>query len=314
MGVEHYEIYPAPKPFRVPRKLKIIVVVMLLCAMGGLAGLASAAGKTKQPAPGTPTYLGYAQLVAQNYVSGHPLGLPVASGLTTALGRSTQEAATSQQSQSTGTSTQPSTTVAPLNVAYLSFVSGNDRAASGGTIETDTFVIEQEDGSLSQLVVVLSGQGSKVPTLGAAPTLLPESSASAGGAVQTGVSAASSQNSVPTKVVSQVNAWATAFTTSNHDLYIVTGDTANRSYNGITGYKLVGNPLIVSSTPYDPAKPATSIELTVQLTLQSTSNPAVVTTSTYDLLADNLNDALPSIAAWGPPGSGSSLVPFQNGY
>ena len=56
MGVEHYEIYPAPKPFKVPRKLKIIVVVMLLCAMGGLAGLASAAGKTKQAAPGTPTY------------------------------------------------------------------------------------------------------------------------------------------------------------------------------------------------------------------------------------------------------------------
>ena len=317
MGVEHYEIYPAPKPFKVPRKLKIIVTIMVICALAGLAGLSAAAKKQKAPASATPVYLGYAQMVAQNYVSGSSLGLPVSGNLTTSLGRLTQSAAASSSGTSSGSTSQPSSTVVPLNISYLAFAYGSDVQKGTTTVETDTFLLDEEGGTIEQLVVVLSGEGSKVPTLGAAPTLLPGNPSTAGGAVMTGDSTSSTQSPPPQSVQTQVDAWAQAFTNPSNsfsDLYTITGDTQNRSYRGLTGYKLIGNPLIISSTPYNQQKPPTSLQLTVEMKLQSTTNAAIVTTSSYDVLVDNLSDARPNVSAWGPPGSGPTLVPFQNGF
>ena len=315
MTAEQYEIYPAPRPFKVPRKLKIIVIVMLICALAGLAGLVSATGNKKVSPSGSPKYLGYAQLVAQNYVKGHPLNLPVSGSLTNSLGRQSQQTgAGSTTAVAPGGSL--SNTIVPLDVSYITFLSGTDstNSKSGLVIETDYFLIEDSSGNVAQLIVVMNGNGNSKPTLGAAPTLFPGVNGSSGGAVTTGITTQSSQTPLPASVISQVGVWAKAFTSSNHDLYIVTGDTTKRSYKGITGYSLVGTPLIISATPYDSAKPPTSVQLTVQLTLQSTADPTIVTTSEYDLLITSLTNALPDVSAWGPPGSGPSLVIYQNGF
>jgi hypothetical protein len=307
---DQLEIYPEPQPFKTPRKLKIIVAVMVVSALGGLAGVAAASQKKKAPSTG-PQYEGFAVLVAQNYVAGRSLDVPVASGVTTSLGRLSQAATQTNQGSVSGS--QPSSTVKPLKVAQVSFESSTDTTTKAtGTVETDTFWLEYENGSIGQLAVVVNG-GPHGPALGALPTLMPGPPAGSATPVQTGLPLDQQASPLPHNIIYQVGQWATAFVSNDKQaLYQVTGDTSSQTFTGIGGYTLVGNPTIVSSSPYNAKHPPKTLTVTVQLTMVSKTDPTVLTRSSYDVVVTSLSNAYPNVVAWGPPGSGSTLVAYQN--
>lgn len=301
---DHLEIYPRPRPFKVPTKLKVIVGVMVVCALLGLVGFV--ASSRKHAVTSGPRYEGFAALVAQNYLDGHPLNVARAQGLTTSLGR--QLVITAKQS---GTKVAVTTTPAPFGVVAVAFDRATDVFSKSGTIETDYFWVEYKDGSVGELAVVVHGTPSG-PVLGAPPSLLPIMHArTTQTVVASGV--AHSGTAIPPGFVKQIDAWASAYAAGNGTaLYTLTGDTAKAVYRGLGGYRVEGEPVIVSSTPWTARRPPKTVVVTIDVMFQSVKNPKVVAESSFDLLLDNLTNAYPSIAAWGPPGSGPNLVPFQN--
>lgn len=304
---------PATRPLTLPRKLKVTVGVMVFCAFLGAVGFI--VGVSKRPAAATPgRYVGFATLVADNYLAGKPLDVPAATGIDTQLGRLTQAQVSAQASQ-------PDSHVAPIPVANVTFESAVDHAvtakgkATGRSVETDTFLVQYTDGTVGQLAVVVDGT-SAGPELGALPTLLPgPPRAPAVNPVGSGVPVAQLADALPSGLQFQVNQWAAAFAADNQvALYQLTGDTATATFRGLGGYQVVGTPQIVSATePGTSKNPAKSMVVTITMVMQSTSQPTVVASTSYDLLVDNLQNHLPNIVAWGPAGSGGTLIPFENG-
>lgn len=298
-----FEVYPAPRPFKLPRKLKIIVVVMVACAVFGLVALAAASKKSQSPSG--LKYQGFATLMAQNFVAGTKVNAPVASGLPQDLGRQAESSVSNQQNAEQA--------VQPLGVAQLAFASGSDSTSKkGGTVETDYFWLQYESGTLGQLAVVVRGTSSG-PVLAAIPTLLATAQGGSGDPVETGENPSDVSSQLPHTVLSQIAQWAKAYAANDQaNLHEYTGDQSGRTYIGLGGYTVVGAPTVVSVTPFDANKMPSELPLTIQMTLQSTTNSKIVTEVQYDLLITNLTAAFPNIAAWGPPGSGPSLKPYQN--
>lgn len=304
-----YTAVPATRPFKVPRKLKIIVGVMVVCAAAGLLGLAAAAKKKTAAAP-PGRYAGFATLVANNYLAGTPLDVPTAQGLDSTLGRLSQAAAGDASVR------QPDVNTVAMGASRAVFESAVDQTVKGvGLVETDTFLVEYKNGSVGRLAVVVDGTANG-PELGALPSLLPPSQPPpANPPVATGVPVGQLTSSLPGGVQFQVDQWATDYAANNETgLYTLTGDTANRTYRGLGGFQVVGNPVIVSSTePEANHRLASRLVVTITVTFQSTATSTVVTSASYDLLLENLQDHLPNIVAWGPAGSGAALAPFENG-
>ena len=314
MSSDAFTTFPKQKPLRLPLRLKIVIAVMVLCAVAGIAGLAS---KTKPtPAATGPQYVGFATLVVDNYVAGHVLDVPMATGLSATIGRlsAVGAGAVPQQLSLTPGSAQPATaTVQPLPVSNVAFYSGTDRHAGKGlTVETDTFLLEYSDGSLGALDVVIDGT-SGGPQLAALPALVP-APATPSAEPQAGAPVAVSSLYAPLSgnLQYRVTQWAQAYASNNQtQLYQVTGDTSSRSYEGLGGVKLVGQPTVTASTQDGPKQPA-ELVVTVELTLQSMAQSSVIEQASYDLLITGIGDKYPDVVAWGPAGSGSSLTPYEN--
>lgn len=306
-GLE-YELYPRPRPFKAPVKLKVIVGVMVACTFLALVVVVAFARK-KEAASG-PFYEGFAQMVATNYVDGHPLDISRAQGLTTSLGRMPPSAA--GKSKATPKAATTSTVPVSLGADAVSFDKATDDSTKSGVVETDYFWVEYDNGNLGLVAVVVHGSKSG-PVLGAPPSLLPAPiQITTSTVVATGKPVAGG-NSLSSEFVSQIDKWASAYASGDSTaLYTLTGDTLKAHFRGLGGYKVLGNPVIVSSTAWTSKKPPKKLVVTIDVTMQSKKDPDVVVQSSYDLLLVNLTDAYPNVAAWGPAGSGASLTPYEN--
>jgi hypothetical protein len=204
-------------------------------------------------------------------------------------------------------------TIQPLPVQTFSFSSGTDKKVSKTlTIETDTFLLEYTNGSLVDLDIIVYGTPTG-PELAALPALLPAPKGP-GALAEAGAPVPVSELDQPISQGLQfkVGQWANAYASDDQvALYLVTGDTQNVKFRGLGGFKLVGDPVITMATQDGPETPATMV-LTVEMTLQSASDSNVIERVSYDLLATGLSNQYPNIVAWGPPGSGSSLTPYEN--
>ena len=128
-------------------------------------------------------------------------------------------------------------------------------------------------------------------------------------------------------VASAVNAWATAFTSGDPaKLRLATGDTdGNNSYMPLTGVSSVSAKVVNSAyippentEDYKPGAPTPNMIAQVELTIEWIGAPELEdgetnrTTITYDVLLQKADTASPVVVAWGGPGSGPTLKPFQN--
>ncbi len=115
-----------------------------------------------------------------------------------------------------------------------------------------------------------------------------------------------------------VQGWATAFTGGNAAaLRQVVGDPDNgHSYLPLSG---VGAVTVAIGNAAIPVGGAAADHLLVRVTvtpvpIASTNGEASVTPVgfTYDLLVEHASTAAPVVIAWGSPGSGPTLTPYQN--
>lgn len=128
-------------------------------------------------------------------------------------------------------------------------------------------------------------------------------------------------------VSNSITAWAEAFTSGDPArLRLSTGDTeGGNSYMPLTGVANVSAKVInaayippANTEDYVPGAETPNMIAQVELTIDWVGAPELDqgesnrTTITYDVLLQKANTASPVVVAWGGPGSGPSLKPFQN--
>jgi hypothetical protein len=108
-----------------------------------------------------------------------------------------------------------------------------------------------------------------------------------------------------------INGWATVFTTgSSSSLALAVGDpSSSHHYTPLHGVTAMTSTEVLAY--YNPPRNAAAYA-EVDLTVKERGVPKPVTLI-YDVLIERPNSSAPAVAAWGPPGSGPTLVPYQNG-
>jgi len=132
---------------------------------------------------------------------------------------------------------------------------------------------------------------------------------------------------VTSAVQSAIDGWTAAFTSgSGSQLRLAVGDTRSSvHYVAMSGIASATDTVVAAATRVAPnlAPTATStnpsaeiVEVTLNLLWRGEKVPSFGSSTgpqtTMDLLLERANTAAPVVVAWGPPGSGPSLVPYQN--
>ena len=137
-----------------------------------------------------------------------------------------------------------------------------------------------------------------------------------------------STGTVTSAVQSAIDGWTAAFTSgSSSRLRLAVGDTRGSvHYVALSGIVSATDTVVAAATRVAPnlTPTATStnpsakiVEITLNLLWKGEKIPATGSSSsgpqtTMDLLLERANTAAPVVVAWGPPGSGPGLVPYQN--
>ncbi len=104
-----------------------------------------------------------------------------------------------------------------------------------------------------------------------------------------------------------MQAWAQAYADGDGaTLYRLTGDTRPDTYPSMPGW------VFDRVTMAGSAVKAEAALAQVQVVMHQVSNPSQSVTCAYDLLLGHLGQSLPFVQAWGPAGSGPTLVAYQN--
>lgn len=273
-----------------------LAALAILISFGAIAA-AAAGGKSKAAEVETFKYEAAARSVVVDYMSGRVPSIPAAINVNAFAAR--------ESTNNTGVASAPT----PVPVLSISSLSAETINIKDRSIEVHEFLVRTDAGLLEVSVTILDADG---PVLAALPSIKP---------ADVGVppeDAAFSWDAVFGQAVldqdiaiEQVAKWADAYGADDADaLYRLTNDPENHLYRGIGGLQSADQPVIKSAATFN----KTQVLLTVTVTLRSTRNAALVLKSDYDLLLDDLDRAVPSIVAWGPAGTGPTLVPFSNAY
>ncbi|MGN7187044.1 hypothetical protein [Microbacterium enclense] len=200
------------------------------------------------------------------------------------------------------------------------------RAGLGGegTLEVDSFTlaVRGSNGTTALYastveVRIVNGVASVIST----PTLLPQLSTSTKG-TSAGTTPWPGWSTVTTSssVSSAVQAWATAFTSGDAAaLRLAVGDpNSDHTYLTLSGASVKSASVGQAAAQPDekgnaPAKPDTVIaRVTLQLVWGASSSTTSAPSVTYDLLIENASSGSPRVVAWGGPGAGATLKPYQN--
>jgi len=109
-----------------------------------------------------------------------------------------------------------------------------------------------------------------------------------------------------------LNGWANSYATGTSSQLALTVGDANAldHYTPLTGVSQMRN--VVVDFGYTSPKASNGqslLEVTMTLEMAHVKQPVQLT---YDLLVERASSAAPTIVAWGPPGTGPNLVPYQN--
>ena len=285
-------------------RLWLVLGTLLACAALGLfSGLAWISGSTgTSSAPAQPAATGFATTIAGDYVAGRTTVLPVAAGLSQNLGL-TRVAGASGPALDV-------TMLAPEGVTFTM------PATTGGRyLETHHYLVETTGTPpvLYNLAVVVDITHPQ-PVLAAYPTLSPKSFTGSAAALDYGGGPSTQwATALPASVTTAVNQWATAFIKNDQaGLQQLVGDpsAAVGAFRGLRGM-----------TPAS-ATPATVVGgytgslgadvLHVSLAMTPSGANGITMSSDYDLLVNSPGTTTPKVVAWGPPGSGPTLVAYQN--
>jgi hypothetical protein len=276
----------------------------------GLIALAVAAGDKAGPAAATGGGhdRAFAELAAQDYLAARPTTLPYAQGLDPTLGRDGAAAPASSGAETSGAETSgadASATSAPIPVRSLVWRSADEGRVGSQTYEVDTFVVATPTALWHLSVEVIDSASG--PVIGADPSLTPDPTAPADTAAAVTYGSLGGQSDLGPGATRQVQAWAQAYADGDGaTLYRLTGDTRADTYPSLQGWAFDRVSVGASAVKGGVALAQ------VRVAMHEVDDPSQSVTSAYDLLLGHLGQSLPFVQAWGPAGSGPSLVAYQN--
>jgi len=200
------------------------------------------------------------------------------------------------------------------------------------TAELDNFTLVVPTPKLTiytaTIEVALKPGGGAAAVGGPSLTVRPPTDLSSGwsdGAPWSGINLSSS---VSPSVQSAINGWLVAFTSGNgSQLRLAVGDTRSSYYYvPLSGVASATDNVVANATRVAPNDAPTTtsvhpsaeiVEVTLNLLWRGEKAPAFGTSpsgpaTTMDILLERADTAAPVVVAWGPSGSGPSLVPYQN--
>lgn len=292
---------------RAQRRARFLLGCVAVGPVLGLVALAVAAGGRTGPAvtTGVGHDRAFAQLAAEDYLAARPTALPYAQGLDPTLGR--DDRAPSAPSANAASGTASSATVGPIAVQSLAWRSAEEGRAGSSAYEVDTFVVATSAALWHLSVEVIDSASG--PVIGADPSLTPDPTAptDAAAAITYASSGGSGQSDLGPGATRQVQAWAQAYADGDGaTLYRLTGDTRSDTYPSLQGW--VFDRVSVGASAVN----AGAALAQVQVAMHEVNDPSASVTCAYDLLLGQLGQSLPFVEAWGPAGSGPTLVAYQN--
>lgn len=201
-------------------------------------------------------------------------------------------------------------TAVALDHDELSAVSWRREDIAGRLVETHKFLVTTDGPDyILSVVVALDGE---VPTLAAYPSLSPaftDPGRPAAPLEYQDSQLAIDPATVAGPVKETVESWATAYVTNDLEaLRVVVGDPTAQAgdYRGLGGFTLTDVELRSAVNTNN------GLVLRVRLVMTSTSPNGARISNDFDLLVQGESTTLPTVVAWGQPGSGPTLERFQN--
>jgi hypothetical protein len=197
--------------------------------------------------------------------------------------------------------------------------SGGDAALA---VEVDAFVVVDGGGNEFTAEVQVGLDENGAATVLSGPSLTPLRVLDQAAARDAGPWPGRPTGQPTAPVTAAVRAWAAAFTSSDQAaLRLVVGDPdPNRGYLPLTGVAAVET-TVGPAAVLDRATQVVRVDLAVTWaaagSTEQAASPPVGTTAavpkiTFDVLITAADTAAPRVVAWGGPGSGPGLTPFQN--
>ena len=296
-------------PRRFNRRFRVLLATVLAAALSGPIGCVAAVANRPQEEtpPLEPRHADFAAVVANSYLDGAALPVPVADGLTAAAGRDTAEDGT----------TPVGTEIVPQPIAHTWVISMGAEVtiipvgeSSQRIVETHRYLVGSAGGPFVLAVPVIQTPGG-APALGAVPAIepfVPDESAADLAALDW--SAAYETDRASDTLRQRIAEWATAFAADDRrQLLEITGDSRNGiQYVGLGSWQVVGEPQVGGLFTRSDGAAGTHVEIG----LVAVDDPAVTTRVSFDLLVRHADDPLPQIVAWGPAGGALGLEDYEN--
>jgi hypothetical protein len=263
-----------------------LVLAAALGAFGGIAWLTSKPAEPAEPPP-VPQAVGFAGEVANAWVQGRPVGVPVAVGVSPSVVEGVRDG-------------KPLEGAGPLVWDSFELL----QPEPGRLIEVHRFFLGGNPPRALQVTVELTGSG---PVLAAGPSLVPV--ALSGEVVERLDYRNADGPSVTDDVESVATKWAEAFAGDDRDrLRELTGDSEPRVYAGLGGFS-ASDVQVVAAVP-SPTSPGSWV-IRVEGRLDGPEGFSGVVE--WDLLVSGPETANPRVVAWGAAGTGLYLTAFENG-
>ena len=302
-------------PRRFTRRFRLILAGVALAAVSGPIGCMAAVANrpVTTPAPAVARHQDYAAAVAESYLDGQPLPVPVARGLDPGGGREAAADRTTALGDDPRPAPIPHSWVIPMDSGVAAVPGSGGSGGSGGarrSVETHRFLVGTPSGPFVLAVPLVESRNGG-PALGALPSIepfVPDPRAADLDPLDWGAAYATARPSAA--VQQRVDEWAKAFAADDRRrLLEITGDgRTGVEYVGLGAWKLAGEPEVGGLFTRADGTAGT----TVELALVAARDRKVTTRVAFDLLVRHAGEALPEIVAWGPAGSALGLTPYQN--
>lgn len=284
-------------------KLKLYAVVgsLLFAAVCGIIALFVALGSNTapdvDPTTAQPRAGSLAETAARDFLAGRATRVPTASGVDASFGRDVADSE-----------------FVPVRLEVLSFARARWELVTLGaqTAEVHTFDVTVSEVDQPLVVTVVALVGDRGAVLAAQPSIGPRiwERFDVAGFDYRGVEGASTA-ALPEPVGAAIARWAQAYGANDGaELQAVVDDPAGTvdSYVGIGGLDAApGDITVVSHLPLDGG-----LLVRVRVLFSATSANGFSASNDFDLLITQAATTTPKVVAWGPPGSGPTLTPYQN--
>jgi hypothetical protein len=295
-------------PRRFTRRFRLILAGVAFAAVSGPIGCMAAVANrpVTTPAPEVPRHQDYAAAVAESYLDGQALPVPVARGIDPDGGRVAADDRTAI-GEDPRPAPIPHSWVIPMRSAVAAIPAGSGERR---TVETHRFLVGTPSGPFVLAVPLVETRGGG-PALGAPPSIepfVPDADAAALDPLDWSAAYATTR---PTATLEErVGEWARAFAADDRRrLLEITGDgRSGVEYVGLGAWKLTAAPEVGGLFTRADGTAGTHVELP----LVAAHDRKVTTRVSFDLLVRNAGEPLPEIVAWGPAGSAVGLTAFQN--